>query len=97
MTIALDLVHKCGLVMRSFESVSSSRFSFSLLFIYLFIYCLFRAAFAAYGSFQARGPIRAAAASHTTATAMRDPSRICDLHHSSEQCWILNPLSEARD
>ena len=64
---------------------------------YLFIYCLFRAAFAAYGSFQARGPIRAAAASHTTATAMRDPSRICDLHHSSEQCWILNPLSEARD
>ena len=28
---------------------------------------------------------------------MWDPSCICDLHHSSQQCWILNPLSEARD
>ena len=33
----------------------------------------------------------------TTATATRDPSRICDLHHSSWQHQILNPLSEARD
>ena len=31
------------------------------------------------------------------ATAMPDPSQVCDLHHSSWQCWILNPLSEARD
>ena len=30
-------------------------------------------------------------------TATRDLSRICDLHHSSQQCLILNPLSEARD
>ena len=28
---------------------------------------------------------------------MQDPSCICDLHHSSWQCQILNPLSEARD
>ena len=34
---------------------------------------------------------------YTTATAMQDPSRICDLHHSSWQCRILNPLSGARD
>jgi len=33
----------------------------------------------------------------TTATAMPDLSRICNLHHSSRQRWILNPLSEARD
>ena len=33
---------------------------------------------------------------YTMATAMQDPSHICDLHHSSRQCWILNPLSEAR-
>ena len=33
----------------------------------------------------------------TTATATPDPSRICDLHHSSWQCWILTPLSEVRD
>ena len=34
---------------------------------------------------------------YTTATAMPDPSHICDLPHSSWQRWILNPLSEARD
>ena len=34
---------------------------------------------------------------YTTATAMPDPSRVCDLHHSSQQCQVLNPLSEARD
>ena len=34
---------------------------------------------------------------YTIATATRDPSCVCDLHHSSWQCWILNPLSEARD
>ena len=33
---------------------------------------------------------------YTTATAMQDLSHICDLHHSSEQCQILNPQSEAR-
>ena len=32
----------------------------------------------------------------TTATAVPDLSHICDLHHSSWQCWILNPLSKAR-
>ena len=30
-------------------------------------------------------------------TATWDLSRICDLHHSSRQCWILNPLSLARN
>ena len=34
---------------------------------------------------------------YTTATAMPDLSHICNLHHSSRQRWILNPLSEARD
>ena len=33
----------------------------------------------------------------TTATATWDPSRICDLHHSSWQFQIPNPPSEARD
>jgi len=51
----------------------------------------------AYISSQARGPIAAAAVAYTTATAILDPSCICDLHHSSRQRWILNPLSEARD
>ena len=33
---------------------------------------------------------------YATATAMADPSCICDLHCSWQQCWILNPLSRAR-
>ena len=33
---------------------------------------------------------------YATATAMWDPSHICNLHHSSRQHWILNPLNEAR-
>ena len=31
---------------------------------------------------------------YTTATATPDPSCVCDLHHSSRQCQILNPLSK---
>ena len=34
---------------------------------------------------------------YATATAMRDPSLVCNLHRSAEQRQILNPLSEARD
>ena len=34
---------------------------------------------------------------YTTATAMPDLSCMCDLHRSSQQRRILNPLSEARD
>ena len=32
-----------------------------------------------------------------TATAMPYPSCICDLYHSLWQCWIFNPLREARE
>ena len=34
---------------------------------------------------------------YTTATATQDPSRVCDLHRSSRQRPILNPLSEVRN
>ena len=50
--------------------------------VFLLCVCVFRAAPAAYGGSQARHQIRAAAA---------------DLHHSSWQSQILNPLREARD
>ena len=33
----------------------------------------------------------------TTATDTQDPSHIWNLHNSSQQCQILNPLSDARD
>ena len=68
----------------------------TILFYYLFIYfLLFRATGAAYGSSQARSQIRATAAglhhSHSNAG-----SKLC-LWPISQQCQILNPLSEARD
>ena len=33
---------------------------------------------------------------YTTAAATWDLSHVCDLHHNSWQCWIPDPLSEAR-
>ena len=61
-------------------------------FIYLFIYIYFWGATpAAYGGSQARGQIGGVAAAYTTATATWDPSRVYDLHHSSQQNQILNP------
>ena len=53
------------------------------LFIYLF--CLFRAAPTACGSSRARGQIPA----YTTATATQDPSPIFDLHHSYSSAGSL--------
>ena len=32
-----------------------------------------------------------------TTTVTPDLSSVCDLHHGSWQCQILDPLSEARD
>ena len=34
---------------------------------------------------------------YTTATATRDPSCICELHHILQKHRILNPLSEAKN
>ena len=34
---------------------------------------------------------------YTTVTVMQDPSHLCNQHHSSRQCRILNPLSKAKD
>ena len=33
---------------------------------------------------------------HATATATRDPSHVCDLHHSAQKHQVLNPLREAK-
>ena len=34
---------------------------------------------------------------YATATATQDPSCICDLHLSLQQCWIFNPLTDMKD
>ena len=78
-------------------------FLFTCLFTCLFpgfkVFFFFspRATPASYGGSQAWGPVGAVAAglcqSHSTAGS----KPVCDLHHSSWQRRILNPLSEARD
>ena len=64
----------------------------------LFLFCLFFAfqGHMAYEISQPRGPIRATVPSlcHSHSKHL---SHICDLHHSSWQCRILNPLCKARD
>ena len=81
--------------------------------VFCFFFCLlfFRAAPAAYGGSQARGPIGSTAASlcqsHSNARSKQHlqptpQSLIGDitaagLYHSSWQGWILNPLSKVRD
>ena len=50
--------------------------------LFVFFFFFFLPAPRTFGSSQARGQIRAIAAG---------------LHHSSQQCWTLNPLNETRD
>ena len=54
-----------------------------------FFFCLFSTAPTVYAGSQAWGRIGAVAAG--------DPSHVCNLHHSWGQCWILNPVSKARE
>ena len=73
---------------------------FAIPFIYLFIYGLFafsRAAPSAYGGSQARSLIRAVATGLCQSHSNSGSNHVCDLHHSSRQRQILNPLSKARD
>ena len=51
----------------------------------------------AYGSSQVRGQIEAIAAGLGHSYSNARSSHVCDLHHSSQPSWILNPLREARD
>ena len=75
----------------------STYWNFLFLFIYLFIYLIFLGPHPWHMSSQARGQIGAVASGLARATAMPDLSCICELHHSSQQHQILNPLSRARD
>ena len=61
--------------------------------IFFFFFLYLRAVPVACGGSQGRGWIRATAAGHSNV----DLSRVCALYHSSQQCQIPNPLSQARD
>ena len=60
-------------------------------------FCLFRISPMSHGGSQARGRIGDVVSVYTTAAAKPDLSFISDLHHTSQQCRILNPLREASD
>ena len=51
----------------------------------------------AYGSSRARGGFGAVATGLHHSHSSARPERVWDLHYSSRQCRILNPLSEARN
>ena len=89
--------------------VTKKNFSFIRSFTYLlqYIFCLFFFNFYYY-YFCLLGPylwhmevpwlpLELQLPAYATATATQDPSCIRDIHHSSLQRQILNPLSEARD
>ena len=62
-----------------------------------FFFSFFRAAPVAHGSSLDRVESELQLPAYTIATAVRDQSHFCNLQWSSQQCWILNPLIEARD
>ena len=64
---------------------------------FFFFFWLFSVAPEAYGGSQDGVKWELQLLAYTTATATPDPSCFCNLHHSSPQHEILNPLSEARD
>ena len=66
-------------------------------FVFVFCFCLFRAALTAYGISQARRLTGATAVSlhHSHRNVGSGPRR--KLHHSSRKHWILNPLSKDRN
>ena len=69
-----------------------------LSFLPFFFFFLLRAMHATYGNSQARGRIGPAAAGlHHSHSNTGSKLHICDLHHSSWQHQILNPLSKTRD
>ena len=67
------------------------RLKYLLLFFFFFFFCLL-------GLYlrHMEVPGLGAESAYATATATPDLSRICDLHHSSQQCRIRNSLIEAR-
>ena len=65
---------------------------------FLFSFCLFRAALRRHMEVPRLGvESQLQLPAYTTATAMPDSSLVCNLHHSSQQCQILNTLSEVKD
>jgi len=74
----------------------------SFFFFFFFSFSLFRAPPTGYGSSiwevsRLGVKLELQLLAYPTATVTWDVSLDFDLHHSSGQCWILNPLSKATD
>ena len=68
------------------------------LFVYLFIYSVFLGPHSWHMEVPRLGiQLELQLLACTTATAIPDPSCVCDLRHSSRQCRTFSPLSKARD
>ena len=79
----------------SISSICYICYRLAFFFFFFSFFGLFRATHTAYAGSQAREPTDLKPLAYTTVTAMRDPSRVCDLRHSPWQHWILNLLSKA--
>ena len=82
-------------------SLKGSKYKLSKIWqqmLFFFFFFLFRDAPLAYASAQASDRTGATALLvYARAIATLHPSHDCDLHRSTWQRWILDPLSEARD
>ena len=63
----------------------------------VFAFLFFKATPAAYEVPRLGVKLKPQLLAYATDTATWDPSHICDLHHGSQQCQILNPVREASD
>ena len=89
--------HPCGVAQLETQVSLPHVVNFLFVFVFVFVHLFLGAPPSAYGGSQARGPIGAAAAAYARAIATPDLSHVCDLHHSTHQRQIPDPLNEARD
>ena len=64
---------------------------------FFFLFCLFRAVPKHTEAPRLGVELELQLPAYSTTIAMPDLSHVCSLHHSSQQHWIPNPLSKARD
>ena len=100
--LKLCFLTTCEYVLKSDQKYWVSEFPKLMNFVYIFFFFLWihlwhmevaRLQVARLGVAQ----VGAVAEAYTTAMATLDLSHICDLCLNLQHCWILNPLSEARD
>ena len=98
---SLGMVHGIFmmLILYSLFSPLSLLVAFFLSFFFLFFFCFLglHPRYMEVPRLGVKSELQLPTTATATTTAMPDPSRICDLHHSSWKRQILNPLSEVRD